>query len=193
MTALTFFTAKLTYTAIVADEATDLDTDPQAKGFFATVMIHPFILNGDGVDATEIQAGTLTPDVSMLVLAPVRARIDNGILMLRTDPDRDVDNFANMAAFPATGAADQLYRDTSTGKVFEWTGSAYAETDDFAVVRLVAQTAVLGLPEGATLNYRLDFSNVVYNGGDQKLASFAFAAPTSDVVLDLATAPRIAL
>lgn len=44
-----------------------------------------------------------------------------------------------------------------------------------------------------TLNYHLDFSNVVYNGGDQKLASFALAAPTSDVVLDLATVDRIAL
>lgn len=29
------------------------------------------------------------------------------------------------------------------------------------VLRAPAQTAILGLPEGATLNYRLDFSNVV--------------------------------
>ena len=31
--------------------------------------------------------------------------------------------------------------------------------------------------------YRLDFDNVPYGGDDQKLASFAFQAPTSDVVL----------
>lgn len=47
------------------------------------------------------------------------------------------------------------------------------------------------VPDGATLNCRLDFSNVVYNGGDQKLASFAFQVPTSDVALDLATVERV--
>lgn len=192
MAALTFFTAKLNYSAITADEATDLDTDPQTKGFFATAMITPFIRNGDGVDVTDIQAATLSP-VGMLALAPIKARIDNGILMLRVDPDKDVDNYANLAAFPGTGVANQLYRATDTGLVYFWSGSAYVTTDDYAVVRLVAQTAVLGLAVGATLNYRLDFSNVVFNGDDQKLPPFGFAAPTSDVVLNLATVARIVL
>jgi hypothetical protein len=39
----------------------------------------------------------------------------------------------------------------------------------------------------------LAFDHLTFNGDDQELASFAVAAPTSDVVLDLATAPRIAL
>lgn len=193
MASLTFFTARLKYTAVVADEADDLDANPELKGFFASVDIVAFIKDGQGVDVTEIQAGTLSPTVSMLILAPIRARIDNGELMLRADPDRDVDNYANLAAFPGTGAADQLYRAVDTGLVYEWTGAAYSVTYDFAPVRLVAQTAVLGLPEGATLNYRLDFTNVVFNGGDQELASFAVAAPTSDLTLDLATAPRVTL
>jgi len=193
MPALTYWTAKLTYTAVVADEAADLDANPELKGFFASCGITAFILDGQGVDVTEIQAGTLSPNASMLILAPVRARIDNGQLMLRADPDKDVDNYATSANFPATGNTSQLYRAVNTGLVYEWTGSAYAVTFDFAPVRLVAQTAVLGLPVGATLNYRFDFTNVVFNGEDQTLASFAVPAPTADVLLDLATAPRVPL
>jgi hypothetical protein len=129
----------------------------------------------------------------MLILAPIRAHRQRHPL-LRVDPDKDVDNYANLAAFPVTGTDDQLYRATNTGLVYRWSWSAYVETDDFTPVRLVAQTAVLGLPEGAKLCYRLDFSNVVFNGeDDQLLAPFAFQAPTTDVVLDLATAPRITL
>ncbi len=58
-------------------------------------------------------------------------------------------------------------------------------------MRLAAQSPVLGLPEGATLCYRFAFDNVTYGGGEQKLAAFTVAAPTTDVVLDLVTAPRI--
>ncbi|WP_374159066.1 hypothetical protein ACEWX3_07540 [Mycobacterium sp. G7A2] len=190
MPTLTYFTAKLRYQAIVADEDSDSDADPDTKGFFATVIVTPFIKDGDGTDASEVQAGTLSP-VTMLALAPVKARLDNGILMLRVDPDRDVDNYASASAFPATGVADQLYRATDTGLVYEWDGDSYEQVEDYTPVRLVAQTDALGLPNGATLNYRLSFENVVYNQQNQELASFAFQAPTSDVKLDLATVPRV--
>lgn len=193
MPALTHFTAKLRYQTIVADEVTDTDTDPQTKGINATVIITPFILNGDGIDASELQASTLTPEVAMVALSPYRARLDNGILMLRVDPDKPIDNYANLAAFPGTGNSARLYRAQNTQLVYAWTGSAYVITDDYTPVRLVAQTSVLGLPVGATLNYRFDFDHVTFNGDDQQLASFAVAAPTSDVTLDLATATRIPL
>lgn len=191
MAALTYFTARLRYQTVVADEATDVDTDPQTKGIYAGVTITPFIRDSDGIDASELQAATLTPDVAMLVLSPIRARLDAGVLMLRVDPDRPVENHANLAAFPGTGNTAKLYRAQNTGLVYAWNGSTYVQTDDYTPVRLVAQTAVLGLPEGATLNYRLDFDHVTFNGGEQELASFAVAAPTSDIVVDLATAPRV--
>ena len=60
-------------------------------------------------------------------------------------------------------------------------------------VRLVAQTDVLGLPEGAILGYRFSFDHVTFNGGDQELARFAIAAPNTDAVLNVATAERIPL
>jgi hypothetical protein len=142
------------------------------------------------VHADAIQASGLSPDIAMVVLAPVRARLDNGELMLRADPDLDVDTFTNLAGFPATGLTTKLYRALDTGLVYRWTGTAYVLTDDFAPVRLVAQTAVLGLPVGTTLNYRIDFDHVTFNEADQELPSFAVAAPTSDIVLDLTTAAR---
>ena len=60
-----------------------------------------------------------------------------------------------------------------------------------ADVRLVAQTAVLGLEVGTILGYEVAFNHVTFNGGDQQLPSFKVQAPTTDVVLDLATAARI--
>jgi hypothetical protein len=36
----------------------------------------------------------------------------------------------------------------------------------------IKQTAVLGLPDGEKLCYRLDFDNMIFNGDDQGPASF---------------------
>ncbi|OKH70832.1 hypothetical protein EB72_24875 [Mycobacterium sp. SWH-M1] len=152
MPALTYFTARLFYRAITADapEETggDVNTDPETKGIYAGVTITPFIKDSAFVDARDLQAGTLTPDIAMLVLAPVRARLDNGQLKI---------------------------------------------TAEQADVRLVAQTPVLGLPTESRLCYRFDFFSVTFNGGPQELESFAVAAPTTDTVLNLATATRIPL
>ena len=67
------------------------------------------------------------------------------------------------------------------------------ETVDFAPVRLVAQTAVLGLTVDMTLCYRVEFDHTTFGGADQELPPFAFAAPTSDVILDLTTVTRVAI
>lgn len=58
-------------------------------------------------------------------------------------------------------------------------------------VRVVAQTAVLGLRVDAILGYQISFDHVTYAQKDQHLPSFCVAAPTSDIILDLAVAPRI--
>ena len=169
------------------------DYDPQNKGIYAGVTITPFIKDGQGINASTIQAPTLTPEAAMVVLAPIRARLDNGVLMLRVDPDRPVDNYANLAAFPGTGNTARPYRAQDTPIIYAWTGSAYEVTDSYTPVRLVAQTDVLGLPEGAILGYRFSFDHVTFNGGDQELARFAIAAPNTDAVLNVATAERIPL
>lgn len=58
-------------------------------------------------------------------------------------------------------------------------------------VRLVAQTAVLELPTGTDLLYQFEYDHVTYNGKPQMLPSFKIAAPTADVIVDLASWPRV--
>jgi hypothetical protein len=53
-----------------------------------------------------------------------------------------------VSAFPVTGNTARLYRAQNTGLVYAWGGSAYTDIDPYTPVRLVAQTDVLGLPEG---------------------------------------------
>jgi hypothetical protein len=202
--ALTYFTARLHYLAVVADVTAGVlepiaDDDPQLNGITASVIITAFIrhtdpISNDTAATTRLPAATLTtPGSALLALAPIRARIDNGQLMLRAEPDRPVTTYTNQAAFPATGDPNRLYRDGVTQLVYQWTGGAYAQTDDFAVVRLVAQTDVLGMDPDDILCYRFAFDNITYGGGEQILAPFAVAAPTTDTDFDLATAARIPL
>lgn len=193
MATLTYFTAKLNLQAVTADEDTDLDTDPQTKGVYAGVTLTPVAIEDGRARSLQalLQAGTLSPAAALLALAPVDARIDNGRLMLRVDPDRPVLTFANLAAFPGTGNTAKVYKALDTGAYYEWNGSAYVSTLDYAPVRLVAGTAVLALPAGVTLGYRCDFDHVRFNRADQYLPSFTFAAPSTDVVVDLATVTRV--
>ena len=88
---------------------------------------------------SQLQAATLSPYSALLALAPIKARIDNGVLMLRADPDRPSTTYLNVAAFPATGLINTLYRAADTQLLYEWKDGAYVLTDDYAPVRLVAQ------------------------------------------------------
>ena len=71
MEPLTFFTAKLYYPAVVAAEASDLDTDPQVEGVSAGVTITAFVTQPlpreDDVHADEIPAADLSPTAAMIV------------------------------------------------------------------------------------------------------------------------------
>ena len=82
MAALTYFTARLYYPAIVIDTAAevggDVDTNPQTFGTSAGVTVTPFINNPDDAEplervrATNIQATTLTPNAAMPAIQPRR-------------------------------------------------------------------------------------------------------------------------
>lgn len=195
MTALTYFTPKLTIKAVVADVPTDLDTTPETQGIYGGVTITPIIAKTltpfQSAGITTLQAADIDDGPALIILAPVDARIDLGRLALRADPDRPILSHANLAAFPDPGLTTKLYRALDTGTVYQWNGSAYVVGDDFATVRLVAETAVLGLPVGHHLVYSVAFDHVTFNGGPQQLPEFKFQAPTTDTVVDLATVARI--
>lgn len=75
---------------------------------------------------------------------------------LSNQPDLSVyDNFepfTNEADFPATGDADVIYLETSTGTMFRWTGSAYATI-----------SAQLALGETSATAYRGDRGKTAYD------------------------------
>lgn len=76
MSELKFFTLRGRVRSVVADEA-DADEDPEVKGIMSGLKITP-TAKGHPV----IKASLLTPP-TVMVLCPIRARIDNGVLSLR--------------------------------------------------------------------------------------------------------------
>jgi hypothetical protein len=201
-TPLTYFTAKLWYPVVVADEPSDADYDPQVEGPMAGATITAHVVNPppstDDVHANEIPAADLSPTAGMLILAPIDCRLNAGHLCLRVAADLPVHSYTSAAAFPAIGTVDHLFWAADVDKMYEWVPSGpsaggYLEVESFTPVRLVAQTPVLQLPTDAFLVYEIAFDHVTYNGADQTLPGFVFKAPTADVELDLATAERVVL
>lgn len=58
----------------------------------------------------------------------------------------DVVEYANLAAFPATGESGKIYVALDTGKIYRWSGSAYAEISP-------SPGSTDAVPEGATNKY----------------------------------------
>jgi hypothetical protein len=56
----------------------------------------------------------------------------------------NVDEFANLAAFPATGLVDRFYIAQDTGNVFRWNGSSYSQTNGALALGETALTAYRG-------------------------------------------------
>jgi len=181
MTNPTYFTVVADFKSVVVDLDTDVDADPQLGPVTAKVTFTPVLNNGDVILATNA-----SPRPTIYVPAPIVARIDtDGKLKLRVAPDGDRDNFANLAAFPATGNTAKVYFAIDTQKFYRWLpgSSQYVEDYSYAQVRLLADTAVLEL--ASPLYYKVTFSDVVYNGGPGYINSFTFQAPTSDTELNL--------
>ena len=97
----------------------------------------------------------------------------------------DVVEAANAAALPATGETGKIYTTLDNGKIFRWSGSAYAEISP-------SPGSTDAVPEGSTnlyfTNDRADarIANAVgvsVQAYDSDLAAFALkTAPTGDVV-----------
>lgn len=102
MAELKFFTLRGRVRSVVADE-TDADEDPEVKGIMSGLKITP-----TAKGHTFIKASGLTPDPALMVLCPIRARIDNGVLSLR-ESQPDVRLVANCPAL-GLGEIPLVYR-----------------------------------------------------------------------------------
>jgi len=68
----------------------------------------------------------------------------------------DVLEYANLAAFPATGESGKIYTDIATGKTYRWSGTTYTEISASALVAVK--------DEGATLTTAANSINFVGAG-----------------------------
>jgi len=179
MTDPVYFTVVADFKPIVVDLASDVDADPNIGPISAKVTFTPMLASGD-----VILAASASPRPIGFLAAPIVARIDvDGRLKLRVEPDGDRDDFANVAAFPATGNTAKVYFSIATQTFYRWTGSAYAETYPYAAVRLLADTAVLGLDQ--PLFYNVAFTEVIFNGQSGRIKPFTFQAPIADIEVSL--------
>lgn len=174
MAALKYFNPILKWITAVADESTDTDADPQIKGIFGGCTVSASI---GGADARAIRVEDLSPSAALLALSSIEARLDDGRLMLRADSDKAATSYANLAAFPTTGATNHLYRALDTNLFYEWNGTAYFLSVDYARLRLVATCPVLDLPDNVFVWYTFRFHHVTYNGKSQELPTITVAAP----------------
>lgn len=186
MTSPAFFTVVADFKSVVADLAYDkptgdADADPTLGPVTAKVTFTPEIRKGDVILASDA-----TPHPIGYVPAPIVGRIDtDGLLKLRVEPDGDRDDYANAAAFPATGNAGKVYFSIAAQTFYRWNGTAYVETYPYTPVRLLADTELLELDD--PLYYKVTFSDVVYNGAPGYISSFTFQAPSYDTEISLIT------
>lgn len=86
MPALKHFTLTGRIQAVVSDSTPEVDgdpdTDPDINGIHASLTATPFVHddNGKPVSWRVVKAAALTPHPAVILLQPIRGRMDNGIL-----------------------------------------------------------------------------------------------------------------
>lgn len=79
MAELKYFSPLLKWLTAVADEPTDPDADPQIKGIYGGCTITVSIA---GTDPRSVRVEALSPSPALISLAPIEARLDEGVLKL---------------------------------------------------------------------------------------------------------------
>lgn len=180
MTDPTFFTVIADFKSVVVDLITDPDTDPQLGPVTAKVTFTP-IFTGNG---NVILAADAAPRPTGYIPAPIVGRIDaDGRLKLRVEPDGDRDDYSSVSNFPAVGKPSKVYFAVNTQTFYRWNGSTYVTTYPYTPVRLLADTALLQLPNN--LYYQVSFSDVVFNGKPGYIRPFTFQAASDDYEINL--------
>jgi hypothetical protein len=98
----------------------------------SNVALHAGTHSTGGSDAVAISAAQITSGT--LATARLGSGTANSTTYLRGDQtwatvsvSPTVSSYANLASFPATGSSSVIYIASDSGKLYAWTGSAYAE------------------------------------------------------------------
>jgi hypothetical protein len=78
----------------------------------------------------------------------------------------DVEEYANLAAFPITGETGKIYVDVSLNRFYRWTGSSYVQLGTSVLPTKsgeVAGTSFAGNPKTATVTFTTPFADAAYS------------------------------
>ena len=180
----TYFTVLGDYRSVVADTEADLDINPDLAPITATVTFTPVLASGDAIRASKAD-----PQPTIYVPVPIVGHISaDGRLKLRDAPAGRQENHENLSVLPTAGADGVAYMTVDDGRVWRWNGTTYIEDYNYTPIRLLADTALLEL--SSPLYYRVNFTDVRFNGELGYLSPITFAAPQSDEVLNLVNVTR---
>lgn len=173
---------------VLQTDYTDAGGEPDFGVVTALVTFTPSV--------SVIEAKLLTPATTVL-LEPCRGRIeeDGRLKTLDSAPlyyvDGDTRNPIPTDPNPEHGPLRPVFVDGDPAYWTDENGNHYEPPSGTPVygVRLLANSEAVGpLP---SLTYKVEFSHVVYDRDQRTIPSFSFAAPESDVTLDLATLTRL--
>lgn len=160
---LTYATVEQSVKDIIGDTY-DPGVDPDYFNPWIPVTLTPRLVGMPrGWPAAELRLTQQDPPMTIL-LAPIPARIETGVLKARRGP-------APAGEIPTAEERD--------------------EQDETLGVRILAQTAALELPEGARLVYDVHYDDFQLGGQTFRVQDFTFAAPTSDTTVYLTSVERI--
>lgn len=188
MTDFCYFTVT-GFDRVLQTDYTDAGGEPDFGVVTALVTFTPSV--------SVIEAKLLTPATTVL-LEPCRGRIeeDGRLKTLDSAPlyymDGDTRNPIPTDPNPDhTSPLRPVFVDNEPAYWVDEEGTHYDVPDGVPVygVRLLANSEAVGpLP---SLTYHVEFSHAVYDRHERVIPSFSFAAPESDVTLDLATLTRL--
>ncbi len=91
----------------------------------------------------------------------------------------DVLEFANLAAFPATGEAGKIYIATDSEKTYRWSGSTYAVISDYTLPAASAST-LGGIKVGAGFSVAADGTLTLSGGTSQAFTTIILVPSTAN-------------
>jgi hypothetical protein len=129
----------------VATGATANDTDANLKNRANHTGTQPASTISDFSTATDARITLQKGAASGLAPLNASSKIDATYLPAYVD---EVEEYANLAAFPATGTTSKIYVAIDTNKTYRWSGSGYVEISASEVNSVAGKTGVVLLVKG---------------------------------------------
>ena len=161
-------TLNSTTIGVLEDKYTQQETDDLLAGKAATSHSHTISDITDLLDNvyTETEVNNLLSNkVNTSAVGTTIATLESGKVPANQLPSfvDDVLEFANLAAFPATGETGKIYVALDTNKTYRWSGSQYTEISPSEVISVNSKTGAVTLL-GSDIDIDAEDVDVVASG-----------------------------